>query len=697
MKRHRLRQSHSPISLDPIPLVRLWILRMLVPLGVHSDFIQRNGFSDDTLARMLKLDQLDNGESDFSESTARNELRKLHEAAELQHTKHKLPRILKANLDQMGSLIGLNNDSKIILSFIVLLKEDAWLDAAASIVGSMSTLKTMRALSLILDLPERNVRSALASSAPLAQSGLLQIDHGGSYSLLSKFNLLSSDFADLMVSVGGNLMRLLQSAVRPSSSCELGLSDFKHISKSVGMLQTYIGQALTTKRKGVNVLLYGKPGTGKNQLAKLIAKEVGCELVEVASEDSDGDAIDGERRLRALRAAQSMFANHPTLIMFDEIEDAFNDTSSNFGWKSVGQTRKAWVNRMLEDNPVPAFWLTNSVACLDPAFVRRFDMVIELILPTQQQRKAIIEKACDGMLDTISIDRLAICKQISPAVVAKAAAVVKSIQGKIDPSEAGPTVERLIQNTLKAQSARQVKSVTVQHLPETYDPAFINADLDLTAVARGLAHGKAGRLCLYGPPGTGKTAYGRWLANELKLPLLMKRASDLLSCWLGETEQNIAEAFSEAQREGAVLLIDEVDSFLQDRRAARQGWEVSQVNEMLTQMESFDGVFIASTNLMTGLDQASLRRFDIKSKFDFLTCEQAWELLTRHCAAQRLPPPAPELRRDMRALLNLTPGDFAVAVRQSRFRSTPSPRAFVAILEAECALKERGTAKLGFV
>lgn len=70
---------------------------------------------------------------------------------------------------------------------------------------------------------------------------------------------------------------------------------------------------------------------------------------------------------------------------------------------------------------------------------------------------------------------------------------------------------------------------------------------------------------------------------------MVRRASDLLSCWVGATEQNIARAFEEARKDDAVLLIDEADSFLQDRRGAGHSWEVTQVNEVLTQMENFEG------------------------------------------------------------------------------------------------------------
>lgn len=57
---------------------------------------------------------------------------------------------------------------------------------------------------------------------------------------------------------------------------------------------------------------------------------------------------------------------------------------------------------------------------------------------------------------------------------------------------------------------------------------------------------------------------------------------------------------------------------------------------MLTQMESFPDVLIASTNLMDGLGQAALRRFDLKVKFDYLKAGQAWALFEKQCAVLAL-------------------------------------------------------------
>ena len=113
-------------------------------------------------------------------------------------------------------------------------------------------------------------------------------------------------------------------------------------------------------------------------------------------------------------------------------------------------------------------------------------------------------------------------------------------------------------------------------------------------------------------------------------------------------------------------------------------------------MESFPGVFMASTNLMDGLDQAALRRFDLKVKFDFLQPGQAIELLRRHCAENALPAPAPVDERTLSRLHMLTPGDFAAVRRQHRFLPVTTATAWVAALAAECELKTGPKRAIGF-
>lgn len=129
-------------------------------------------------------------------------------------------------------------------------------------------------------------------------------------------------------------------------------------------------------------------------------------------------------------------------------------------------------------------------------------------------------------------------------------------------------------------------------------------------------------ICIYGDPGTGKSAYARYLADKLGIDVVCRTAADILDQYVGNSEKQIAEAFEEAEEKKAMLIIDEVDSFLRSRGLAQRNWEVTIVNQMLTCMEKFNYPFICTTNFIDSLDQASLRRFTFKFKFGFLKPDQ---------------------------------------------------------------------------
>ncbi len=696
MPPRRIRTAYSQSPAELLPISRLWMLRLLVPLGGWSEFLCHHGFDNDRCAELLGLGEWVNfKERDFDPKAIRAELNMLHRKAECTIANAELPPQLSSNVANLARLVGLSANECRILEFAIMIKNDRILSDATDWLGQISTARLFTGLSILLDISEHEVRTALSTQSVLAKSGLVSVDRNGVSSLSNKIDMLSQDFADTIYSSDPDPVTLLRETVALGAAPELSLSDYEHIDATLAVLRPYLKTSVDNKGKGVNVFLYGAPGTGKTQLARLLAQELNCELFEVSSEDIDGDPVAGSKRLRAFRAAQSFFSRRRALMLFDEAEDVFNDGAGLFD-KGTAQTRKAWINRMLEDNTVPTLWLSNSID-MDPAFVRRFDIVCELPVPPRKQRERILTEVCAGLVDTATIARICASETLAPAVVTRAAAVVRRISEELNDADRVSAFNLLINNTLEAQGHARIKRHDANQLPEVYDPLFIHADADLAQIAGGLIACKAGRLCLYGPSGTGKTAYARWLAEQMNIPLLVKRASDLMSPYLGVAEKNIARAFTQAEHEGALLLIDEVDSFLQDRRGAQRSWEVSQVNEMLTQMEAFSGLFIASTNLMAGLDQAALRRFDLKVKFDYLQTTQAQELLRRYCATLALAAPERECLVRLSTLLNVTPGDFAAVARQGRFRPVLSAAQFVTALEGECGVKEGVKAGMGFV
>lgn len=183
---------------------------------------------------------------------------------------------------------------------------------------------------------------------------------------------------------------------------------------------------------------------------------------------------------------------------------------------------------------------------------------------------------------------------------------------------------------------------------------------------------------MYGEPGTGKSLYAHYLASELGVEVISKKASDLISMWVGETEQNIADAFSEAKSKKAMLIIDEADSFLQNRNNAQRSWEISQVNEMLTWMESHEYPFVCTTNLLDSLDEASLRRFTFKVRYDFLSKKQV------NCAMEHFF----GIKNANVEIKGLTAGDFATVKKKIDFLEIKDLDEIVKMLNNEVKLKK---------
>ncbi|WP_207002107.1 AAA family ATPase [Trinickia mobilis] len=605
------------------------------------------------------------------------------------------PEILAVNMQRLQALVGLSDAETRILTFGALVHTDRVLDLMSDWVGDLTSAKLFHVLSAVLDISEKTVRAALSPQGALARSGLLTVDRKQRWNVAAKLDLLSDSFADQVVSDVIDPVDLLRGMVTLAPRATLSMVDFAHLGEQLTLMRSYFERVSLTRRRGANVLVYGEPGTGKTELTRMLARALRLSLYEVTGGDEEGDAVLGDQRLRAFRAAQAFFTEQPVLIVFDEAEDVFSDGGPNE--RSVARTRKAWLNRALEDNPVPTLWLSNSVAGLDPAFVRRFDMVLQMPLPPSRMRERIIHAACGSHLLDSTAYRISRHSALTPGVVARAAAVLLEVADDWPPERFNETLERLVSGTLKAQGHASLSQITAAPPTGAYDLAYVNVDADLPELARGVIRTRSARLCLYGPPGTGKTAFSAWLADEMDVPLLSQRASDLISPFVGETERNIALAFEEAARDGALLCVDEADSFLRDRAGSRYGWEVTAVNEMLTQIANFTGVLVMSTNLLNALDEAALRRFDVKLHFDYLSTQQRRALFADRCGALGLGVPDAECERQLARLDTLTPGEFASVIRRHRLSPLRSPADFARALAAECNVKQRGAAPIGFV
>jgi transitional endoplasmic reticulum ATPase len=116
--------------------------------------------------------------------------------------------------------------------------------------------------------------------------------------------------------------------------------------------------------------------------------------------------------------------------------------------------------------------------------------------------------------------------------------------------------EQIAEQVLKASMRLLKQKHSLQQATAwmQYDRTFTNTDLDLDALIAGLKRNPRGNFYFYGAPGTGKTALVRHIADVTGLQLHIKRASDLLDKYVGESEKNIAKMFEEAENQGGNCL-----------------------------------------------------------------------------------------------------------------------------------------------
>ena len=623
---------------------------------------------------------------------------------ELECESIEVPFPLNANLDALGKMYALTEAEKFLVLFTIIVNafNDNFYELFCLVRDNHTTARWLKDFAKLFatmtDIPIVSFEEALDSKGILFIGDILRFDTDR-YSAFPHLDTANSDLDMHFFSEPAVFERYLKKQCQKAQRPKLTLKDFEHLEPTLRQLCGYLRRACLAKRRGVNVLFYGAAGTGKTQLSRVIGEAIACDIFEVAVENSSGEQVD-DRRSRLVRLQRALENNQNALLVFDEAEDIFKNFSSIPFFKSVQRSElsKGWMNKMLEENATPVVWLTNSIERMDPAYIRRFDFAIEVPIPPRVQRKKIIQAATKGIVSESFCDILSHFDVIAPAVVTRAMSVTEDIMASTSSTDAESILLAQINGTLKAQGHKTVRLSALDLTDRLYDPSLSTANVDMTSLVEGIARTSEARICLYGVPGTGKTAWVRYLAKSLNKPLLVKKCSDLLGCYVGESEKNIARAFEQARSENAVLLIDEVDSLLQKRSGAHHSWEVTQVNEMLTQMERFDGVFIATTNLLDGMDEACLRRFDLKVKFDYLTTEKTIALFKSYCAEIFGSEDVEDsVLASVSELKYMAPGDFATVLRQSKFAPLENPKAFVQALAGESRLKGVGqTRRIGF-
>lgn len=471
--------------------------------------------------------------------------------------------------------------------------------------------------------------------------------------------------------------RFIKHLIGSPQKSDLTIKDFDYISQ-LDLLKDILINASKTKKQGVNILLTGFSGTGKTSLAKVLASESNLACYAVATDKNDKE-IKRAERLADLQAKSAVLKSIPnTCLLFDEAEDVFNR-----GFSENGTSSKGYLNRLLEGVSVPCIFTTNDSYNVDVAFMRRMSYILETPILSEEQRLKLwqrVTKKNNLKVSKNKLEELSKSYDVPPAIIANAVETTKLVNGGDE------VFDEIIESVASVVTKKKEVKKKRDFDKKSYNIDIVNADVNMRCLTEMLL--KANRLdftvCLYGPSGCGKTQWAKALLDSMSLDYITCKASDILSKWVGGSEENLDNKFREATEKQCGLIIDEADTFIMEREMANNSWERSLSNEFLVQLENFKYPCLCTTNLMNIVDSAAYRRFLIKVGFKYMQSHH--------------------FKRAMKFFFNIdsdkflkgvTPADFSVVKRELEFFGNASEDEIIKLLQREVDVKKDKNIKQG--
>ena len=539
--------------------------------------------------------------------------------------------------------------------------------------------------STLFDATPEKIVEALAVDGALRKSGILEAHH---YNGIVKVN----DFwMTLLNEPGSSFEDLIVEPFKPKTNAGV----MAVLSEEDSELAIKILNGKKPNEAGVNLLLYGATHLDKRYVLQQLLAKTEFQPWRLKCDENVPSAV---RRGMGYLAFCLMQKHKDRILIIEKPSDLLTQQQSSFfkmlfGVEVESEKSEDVDQLFLNSFTIPAVWLLSDVARLSSDTVARFVYHAPLKKADRNQRQTqmamLLQDSKLGIATKDAISKLDGISTLQIESALQAAQLAGATKGKARDEAVMLAIKRSQKALGRDLTERFKTSVT------SYSLNLLNCSgrFGPPQIMEALRKNRRGTMVFYGPPGTGKTQLVEHIAAELGMPLIAKRASELMGKYVGENEKNIADMFEEATNEDAILLLDEGDSFLRDRSFARAQWEVTMVNELLQHMERFPGIFVVCTNLFEGLDAAALRRFTFKLEFNALTPDQRWKMFVNEAdiiEADLNPELKTKWRKTLQGMHQLAAGDFATVQRQCKILDVMlSPDEWLVQLEQEVRVKRK--------
>jgi transitional endoplasmic reticulum ATPase len=353
------------------------------------------------------------------------------------------------------------------------------------------------------------------------------------------------------------------------------------------------------------------------------------------------------------------------------------------------QRAKGFINRLLEINQIPTFWITNSHSEMDAAVLRRFDIVVNLTTPPLETRGKIAAKYFETLGEP---PRYLLDSNITSADIARITKVAKVV---LEETKDINAVEMLSEEYLKLYSSHYEMLPPRGGAEIPYSPDLCNHTADLPELTAALK-GHSAAILLLGPQGSGKGATAQYLGNQWGM-VVRKSAADLV----GQSTQSCVHLlkiwFERLRQEKAVGVLENADVLLDTAT------EISAVNAIVTDclsglLSRHTGVVcVCCTGPAKNLPVAFLNCFEIKIEFEALKTQQCLQYIAAVCCitGEVL---APEIRRRAAGLSGIVPQNFTTVLHRAKLLNRQvTPEYLVHELERDSAFIDGNSKKqVGF-